>query len=114
MRRQKGDFIGRAALLQKKAEGVQRKLCTLTLKAPLPDGSDLYGGEAVYADGRVAGRLRSGGWGYTVARHIGFVYLAPALTAIGTPLEVEVFGARLAAEVAPDVLYDPAGARLRL
>jgi len=36
-----------------------------------------------------------------------------ALVAVGTPLEVEAFGARFAAEVAPDVLYDPGGARLR-
>jgi 4-methylaminobutanoate oxidase (formaldehyde-forming) len=114
VRPQKGDFIGREALARIKAEGVQRRLCTVTLQAPLPEDSDLYGGEAVYVDGRVVGRLRSGGWGYTVAKHIGFVYLPPALSAPGMPLEVEVFGVRFAAEVAPDVLYDPAGARLRL
>jgi 4-methylaminobutanoate oxidase (formaldehyde-forming) len=114
VRLQKGDFIGREALLRIKAAGVQRKLCTITLAAPLPEDADLYGGEAVYADGRVVGRLRSGGWGYTVARHIGLVYLPAALATPGTPLEVEVFGARIAAAVAPDVLYDPAGSRLRL
>jgi len=32
---------------------------------------------------------------------------------VGTRLEVEVFGQPCAAEVAPDVLYDPEGARLR-
>ena len=78
-----------------------------------PDESDLYAGEAVYAGGHVVGRLRSAGWGYTVGKHIGFVYLPPALSAIGTPVEVEAFGARFAAGVAPDVLYDPAGVRLR-
>jgi len=31
----------------------------------------------------------------------------------GAPLEVEVFGERVPAVVAPDVLYDPKGARLR-
>ena len=114
VRLQKGDFVGREALLRIKGEGVQRKLCTITLTAPMADDSDLYGGEAVYAGGRVIGRLRSAGWGYTVARHIGFVYLPPPLWATGTPIEVEAFGARFAAEVAPDVLYDPAGIRLRL
>jgi glycine cleavage system aminomethyltransferase T len=114
VRLQKGDFIGREALSRIKAEGLTRKLCTITLTATMPEHSDLYGGEAVYAGGRVAGRLRSAGWGHTVAKHIGFVYLATALAATGTPLEVEAFGARFAAEVAPDVLYDPAGARLRL
>jgi dimethylglycine oxidase len=45
--------------------------------------------------------------------HIGYVYLPRALAVPGTPLEVEVFGARLAAEVSPDVLYDASGARIR-
>ena len=114
VRLQKGDFIGREALLRIKAAGVQRTLCTITLADRLSEDADLYGGEAVYAEGRVVGRLRSGGWGYTVSRHIGLVYLPRALATLGTPLEVEVFGARVAAAVVPDVLYDPAGARLRL
>jgi 4-methylaminobutanoate oxidase (formaldehyde-forming) len=113
VRLQKGDFIGREALLRVKAAGIQRKLCTITLTAPLPSDSDLYGGEAVYADGRLVGRLRSAGWGYTVARHIGLLYLPAAVATPGTSLEVEAFGVRYAAEVAADVLYDPAGTRLR-
>jgi hypothetical protein len=32
---------------------------------------------------------------------------------VGTPLEVEVFGERVPGEVAPDVLHDPEGARIR-
>jgi glycine cleavage system T protein len=114
VRLNKGDFVGREALLRIKAEGVQRRLSTITLTTPLPEDSDLYGGEAVYTGDHVVGRLRSAGWGYTVAKHIGLVYLPPALSAAGTPLEVEAFGARFAAEVAPDVLYDPAGIRLRM
>jgi 4-methylaminobutanoate oxidase (formaldehyde-forming) len=108
----KGDFLGRAALVQARARGLSRRLCTITLGE---GGSEtvLYGGEAVYAGRELVGRLRSGGWGYTVGRNIGLVYLPPALAARGTKLGVEVFGARLAAEVAADVLYDPAGARIR-
>jgi 4-methylaminobutanoate oxidase (formaldehyde-forming) len=113
VRLQKGEFVGREALRRIQAEGVHRTLCTITLAAPMPEASELYGGEAVYAGGRVVGRLRSAGWGYTVARHIGLVYLPPALSALGTPLEAEAFGARFAAEVAADVLYDPTGVRLR-
>lgn len=109
----KGPFIGQEALLRVKAEGVSRKLCTVTLAPETPDAVVLYGGEAVYADGAAVGRLRSGGWGYTVARHIGLVYLPLALIAVGTPLEVEVLGERFPSAVAPTVLYDPEGARLR-
>ena len=114
VRLEKGDFIGREALRRITAGGPTRKLCTIVLAAPLPEDSDLYGGEAVYADRRVVGRLRSAGWGYTVGQHIGYIYLPAALWRTGTPLEVEAFGVRVAAEVAPDALYDPAGVRLRL
>jgi glycine cleavage system T protein len=110
----KGEFIGREALQRIKATGVERKLCTLTLTEPVPLDGDLYGGEAVYAEGRVVGRLRSAGWGYTVGTHIGYVYLPTALATVGTPLAVDVFGQHFAAAVAPDVLYDPTGSRLRL
>ncbi len=109
----KGDFIGRQALLQIKARALARKLCTVTLSEPPADDAALYGGEAVYGGGRVVGRLRSAGYGYTAGKQIGYVYLPADLTAAGTPLEVDVFGRRLAAEVGPDVLYDPQGTRLR-
>jgi glycine cleavage system aminomethyltransferase T len=113
VRLEKGEFIGRDALLRIKADGIQRKLCIITLTAPLQDDADLYGGEAVYAGGQVVGRLRSGGWGYTVAKHIGYAYLPLDLSGVGTRFEVEAFGQRCAAEVALDVLYDREGARLR-
>jgi glycine cleavage system T protein len=106
----KGDFIGRRALQRVRAEGVTRRLATVTIDP----AATIYGGEAVWQDGRVLGRLRSGGYGYTVGRNIGLVYLPVDLgRAVGTPLEVEVFGERVPAEVAPDVLYDPEGARIR-
>jgi 4-methylaminobutanoate oxidase (formaldehyde-forming) len=106
----KGDFIGRDALVRAKAEGVTRRLATVTIDP----AATIYGGEAVWRDGRLLGRLRSGGYGYTVGRNIGFVYLPVDLAqADGAPLEIEVFGERVPAGVAPDVLYDPQGARIR-
>ena len=73
----------------------------------------LYGGEAVFANGEILGRLRSAGYGYSVGKWIGYLYLPLELAAVGTPLEVEAFGERLAAAVAADVLYDPKGEKLR-
>jgi 4-methylaminobutanoate oxidase (formaldehyde-forming) len=105
----KGDFIGREALLKVKAEGIKRRLCTIALKGE----ALLYGGEAVLAGDQMAGRLRSGGYGYTVGKWIGYIYLPLELTKIGTGLEVEAFGERFPAEVATDVLYDPKGEKLR-
>jgi 4-methylaminobutanoate oxidase (formaldehyde-forming) len=109
----KGPFIGRDALVAAEAgspEGPARRLRTLAMGGPeyLP----IYGGEAVRHDGEVIGRLRSVAYGPTVGRTIAFAYL-PATTAEGDPLEIDVFDARVAAVVAPDVLVDPAGERMR-
>jgi len=110
VRLNKGRFIGREALAAIKASGSPRRLCTLTLAGQ----PAVYGGEAVYtAHGQLLGRLRSGGFGYTVGKVIGLAYLQKELSVPGTALAVEVFGERLAAEVTPDVLYDPRGARIR-
>ena len=110
VRLQKGDFLGREALLRIKAEGDGRCLSTVTIS---DSAGVIYGGEAVYADGQLVGRLRSGGYGYTVGSFIGYVYLPRQLAKPGTELEVEAFGQRARAQVAADVLYDPAGARIR-
>ena len=59
----------------------------------------VYGGEAVRADGEVVGRLRSAGYGFTVARNIGLAYLPADLDA-GAKLEVEVLGDTVGAAVA--------------
>jgi 4-methylaminobutanoate oxidase (formaldehyde-forming) len=111
VRLNKGEFVGREALLQAKREAVKQRLCTLIVG----DSGYLtiYGGEAVLSDGRVLGRLRSGGYGYTVKRNIGLAYLPISLAKIGAKLSVDVFGEMVPAEVAADILYDPEGARLR-
>jgi dimethylglycine dehydrogenase len=65
----------------------------------------------VRAGGEVVGRLRSAGYGFTVARTIGLAYL-PAENETGTELEVEVIGQPVGAVVAEDALLDPANERV--
>lgn len=111
VRLNKGDFIGREALVKAREVGIRQRLCTLTIG----DSSylTLYGGEAVHHQGEVLGRLRSAGYGYTVGRNIGYAYLPLELARAGTALQVDVFGELIPAEVRPDVLHDPKGERLR-
>ncbi len=106
-----GDFIGRDALLQVKKTGIRKRLSTLIIGDE--DYLPIYGGEAVIANDKVIGRLRSAGYGYTVKKNIGYVYLSLELALQDTRLEVELFGERVAARVAERVLIDPGGKRLR-
>ena len=113
----KGPFVGRDALLARRADTtsadgprIARRLATITIGGP--EYQPIYGGEAVRLDGEVVGRLRSTAYGPTVSTTLGTVYL-PTDVPTGTALEVDVFGRRVAAAVAADVLVDPAGARMR-
>lgn len=108
----KPDFIGKAALVKAKEQGLENKLCTLLL-----DGEDylpIYGGEAVYLDGRVISRVRSGGYGFTIKRNIVYAYLPKELAKTGTRVGIEVFDQVHPAQVSASVLLDPKGERLRV
>jgi 4-methylaminobutanoate oxidase (formaldehyde-forming) len=111
VRLNKGEFIGREALIKAKEVGLTQKLSTITLEGE--DYLPIYGGEAVYQNGQALSRVRSGGYGYSLKRNIAYAYLPINMAKTGTPLKIEVFGDKLAAEVAPAVLYDPGGERLR-
>jgi glycine cleavage system aminomethyltransferase T/glycine/D-amino acid oxidase-like deaminating enzyme len=104
----KDEFNGRRALAEVD-ERPARQLRTLLVGGDeyLP----VYGGEAVRTNGEVVGRLRSAGYGFTVARNIGLAYL-PAEVETGWELEVEVLGEPVVALVADDALVDPANDRI--
>jgi 4-methylaminobutanoate oxidase (formaldehyde-forming) len=107
----KADFIGKEALVRQKAEGVQRKLCTLTLDGE--DFTQIYGGEAVYHEGKLVSRVRSGGYGFTLKKNIFYAYVPIELAKPGTHVEVELIEGCYQGEVTPTVLFDPKGERLR-
>ena len=107
----KGDFIGREVLIEKKQQGFATKLCTLVL-----DGeafTQIYGGEAVYHEGEVITRIRSGGYGYTLKKNILYAYLPVVLAKAGARVEVDLIEGRYPAQVTQTVLYDPKGEKLK-
>ncbi|MGH2580131.1 MAG: GcvT family protein, partial [Actinomycetota bacterium] len=106
----KGEFTGRDALRLIAAHGPTKRLSCLVLADPR---SVALGNEPVFANGKVVGRVTSGGVGYAVGKSIAFAYLPADLASTGTLLAVEVFGERVEAEVASDPLYDPTGERIR-
>jgi glycine cleavage system T protein len=106
----KGDFIGRDALVAAKERDLERKLACLVLDDAR---SVALGSEPVRIDGRVAGRVTSGGYGYTVERSIAYAYVPAADAGPGRPVEVEIFGEWVCGEVANEPLYDPDGRAIR-
>jgi 4-methylaminobutanoate oxidase (formaldehyde-forming) len=110
VRMSKPDFIGRQALEKIQKQGLSSRLVALTMDA----GGNLYGGESVYASGKVIDRIRSGSYGYTIGKDIGLVYLPLELAKAGVELEVQVLGERVKASVAKLPLVDPKGLKLKV
>jgi glycine cleavage system T protein len=106
VKRDKGDFLGRAALDGRPAQ----KLVCLVLDDPR---AVALGSEPVRSDGAVVGRVTSGGYGYAVRASIALAYVPLAFAEPGTRLEVDIFGDWVTAEVRPEPLYDPNGERVR-
>jgi glycine cleavage system aminomethyltransferase T len=103
----KGDFVGREALLA--AREPERLLRCLTLDDPR---AIALGSEPVRVGDELVGRVTSGGYGYTVEKSIAYAYL-PAMHAVGTPVAVEIFGDWVPGVVAEEPLFDPKGERIR-
>ncbi|HVD47277.1 MAG TPA: FAD-dependent oxidoreductase [Candidatus Limnocylindria bacterium] len=102
----KGDFNGRDALVAARESGIKRRLRTLAVGGDeyLP----IYGGEAVHADGKVVGRVRSCAYGFTAKHNLAYSYL-PIEIERGGKVQVEVFGQLVAATVTSDAVISKQG-----
>jgi 4-methylaminobutanoate oxidase (formaldehyde-forming) len=106
----KGEFIGREALVAAREDGPRHKLACITLEDPR---SIALGNEPVRIDGDVVGRVTTGGYGYSVERSSAYAYLPAALAVPGTAVAIEIFGRWVEGEVAAEPLFDQAGERIR-
>ncbi len=106
----KGDFIGREALLRQRETGTSRTLACLVVEAAdaLP-----HGDEPVLDGERVVGYVACADRGHVVGTTIAHAYLPVELAEPGKRLAVEVLGEPRPAEVVAGPLWDPSGERLR-
>ncbi len=110
----KGDFIGREAVLRTRAAGLERRLMQFALEDPEPQ---LFHNEPIVRDGRVVSWLTSGGYGHALGASVGLGYVPCAEESVQESLaaryEIEIAGARYAAQASLRPLYDPESARTR-
>ncbi|MGA7834794.1 MAG: FAD-dependent oxidoreductase [Acidimicrobiales bacterium] len=108
VRMEKGDFIGRDALLA--AGEPARRLVGLVLEDPRVIA---LGSEPVRLDGATVGRVTSGGYGYSVERSLAYAYVPADGAQPGRRVEVVVFGRAVGADVTTEVFFDPTNSRVR-
>ena len=104
----KGEFVGRDALVKIKAAGVTRKLCSFTVDGFTP----FHGGETILLNGEVVGATSSVGFGHTLGKTIAFGYV-PVEAAAQSQFTIEAFGRAYPAVRGPRCLYDARMERLR-
>jgi len=110
VRMEKPEFVGKAALETRVAEGPRKTLVTLVL-----DSSEAaaHGGASVMVGDTVRGTVTSGDWGYRTGLNLAYAFVDPDLAADGTEMEVDALGTRVAATVIPMGPYDPENTRIK-
>ena len=104
---QKGDFVGRDALVAQKAGGVGRRLVGFTTE----ERSFPRQGYPVYHAGAPSAAVRSGTISPTLGIPIGTCYLPAAAAVEGTEFEIEIRGKRVPARVVKTPFYKRPGAK---
>jgi aminomethyltransferase len=99
---EKGDFIGRAALMEIKARALPRRLVGFEVTGR---GVARHGYPLRDRDGREVGVCTSGGPAPTVGKNIGLGYLPTAMTELGTPFLVDCRGKNVEAVVVKTPFY---------
>jgi aminomethyltransferase len=96
-RREEGGFIGHARVIKELADGPGTKRVGLAIEGRLPARE----GAKIFAGAIEVGEVTSGGFAPTVGAPIAMGWVSLPHAAIGTALEIEVRGRRIAAAVAP-------------
>ena len=107
----KGDFLGRDALLEWQERGIDNLLVTLEVAGV--EDADALGNNALLRDGDIIGRATGGGFGFRVDKSLALGMVRPGLAEAGTQLEIEILGKTYPATVIPDSPFDPKNERLR-
>jgi aminomethyltransferase len=101
----RGDFIGRAALLQVRREGVTRSLVGFQM-----DGREIArSGYPIMKSGREVGRVTSGGYAPTLGVSIGLGYVPAELSRIGTGIDIMIRNKPVPAHVVNKRFYRQGG-----
>ncbi len=103
---EKGEFIGREALLRERAEGAREKLVAVTAAPGQAPPRAHYG---LHFEGRHVGEITSGSLTPTLGCGVGLAWVEAGVAKAGTQLEMEVRGRRVPVVIRKRPLYKGAG-----
>jgi dimethylglycine dehydrogenase len=100
----KGNFIGRDALVAWQQKGFQNQFVTLEVK-DVKD-ADALGNNPIYKDDKVVGRATGGNYGFRVQKSLALAMVRPEFSKVGTKLLMDILGKKYDIEVIGDSPYD--------
>ena len=107
----KGQFIGRDALVQWREKGFENSFVTLEVHGV--KDADVLGNNPIYANGKVIGRATGGNFGFRVNKSLALAMVNPAHSEVGTKLKIDILGDMFDVTVIPESPYDPDNQKLR-
>ena len=112
----KGDFIGRDALLAAKGKPPARRL--LSFVATSPDTPIAHGGELILRNGEPAGEVTSAAYGHSVGGIVALGYVTTGGARIddawlSARFEIDIAGERVPVRASLKPPYDPSGAKMK-
>jgi dimethylglycine dehydrogenase len=107
----KGQFLGRDALVAAHAAGDKWKFVTMEVHG-ITD-ADARGSEPIWKGDELVGRATNGGFGWRTGKSLALAMVRPEYGAAGTELQIQILGERRKAIVVPESPYDPENKRLR-
>jgi dimethylglycine dehydrogenase len=107
----KGQFLGRDALVEAHAAGDKWKFVTMEVNSVTD--ADARGSEPIWNGRELVGRATNGGYGWRVGKSLALAMVKPEHGEIGTELEIQMLGERKRATVIAESPYDPENKRLR-
>lgn len=111
IRADKGDFIGRQALLEWQKRGFRNAFVTLEITNN--GDADPLGNNPLLADGELVGRTTGGGHGFRLDKTLALAMVQPKLSVIGSTFEMTLLDRTCRATVVQESPYDPQNARIR-
>jgi len=111
IRLDKGDFLGREALLRRQSEGLRNLFVTLEVSGH--NDADSLGNNPLFSAGEMIGRTTSGAYGFRVGKSLALAMVRPDHAAEGTQMEMDLLGAPCIATVLGESPHDPENALLR-
>jgi dimethylglycine dehydrogenase len=109
----KGQFVGRDALVKSREQGLNWNFVTLEVHGVTGKDSDARGSEPVYARGKLIGRATNGSFGWRVNKSLALAMVRPEHASLGTELEIKILDKLFKATVIPESPYDPENNALR-